>query len=85
MEGAAAGVVDERKRVVKVKEENSSNGVELHLGLDASHSAPPQMNHVITEAQRRELHHQVFIFNHLAYKLPPPHHLVQFPNNMSGL
>ncbi|TKY63766.1 Growth-regulating factor 9 [Spatholobus suberectus] len=85
MEGGG-GVVDERKRVVMVKEEkeNSSSTVELRLGVDA-HSAPqPQeVNHVITEAQRRELHHQVFIFNHLAYKLPLPHHLVQFPSNMS--
>ncbi|KAG4403570.1 hypothetical protein GLYMA_01G144900v4 [Glycine max] len=79
-------VVDERKRVVVVKEEKentSSYSVELHLGVDASHSAPQEINHVITEAQRRELHHQVFIFNHLAYNLPPPYHLVQFPSNMS--
>ncbi|KAG5042047.1 hypothetical protein JHK87_005962 [Glycine soja] len=79
-------VVDERKRVVMVKEENSTsspNSVELHLGFDASHSTPQEINHVITEAQRRELHHQVFIFNHLAYNLPPPYHLVQFPSNMS--
>nr|ACU14698.1 unknown [Glycine max] len=69
-----------------VKEENSTsspNSVELHLGFDASHSTPQEINHVITEAQRRELHHQVFIFNHLAYNLPPPYHLVQFPSNMS--
>lgn len=73
-------------KVEKEKEkEDSYNSVELHLGVDASHSAPPEINHVITEAQRRELHHQVFIFNHLAYKLPPPHHRVQFPSNMSGL
>ncbi|XP_047148005.1 growth-regulating factor 9-like [Vigna umbellata] len=69
--------------MVKEEKENSFNSVELHLGVDASHSAPPEINHVITEAQRRELHHQVFIFNHLAYKLPPPHHRVQFPSNMS--
>ncbi|QCE02901.1 Growth-regulating factor [Vigna unguiculata] len=87
--GAAGGVDVERRRVFMVKEEKekekeySSNSVELHLGVDASHSAPPEINHVITEAQRRELHHQVFIFNHLAYKLPPPHHRVQFPSNMS--
>lgn len=85
MEGGGGSVVDERKRVVMVKKEkeNSSNSVELHLGVDASHSAPSEINHVITEAQRRELHHQVFIFNHLAYKLPPPQHLVEFPSNMS--
>ncbi|CAJ1949876.1 unnamed protein product [Sphenostylis stenocarpa] len=81
--------VGEGKRVVMLMEEkekekeNSSNRVKLHLGVDASHSATPETNHVITEAQRRELHHQVFIFNHLAYKLPPPHHLMQFPSNMS--
>lgn len=78
----------ERERVVMVKEEkeNSFSSVELHLGVDASHSASePQeiTNHVITEDQRRELHHQVYIFNHLAYNLAPPYHLVQFPSNMS--
>ncbi|XP_020203332.1 growth-regulating factor 9 isoform X2 [Cajanus cajan] len=76
------GVVHQRKRVVMVKEEKENSccsTVGLLLGVDA-HSAPqPQ---VITEAQRRELHHQVFIFNHLAYKPSPPHHLVQFPSNM---
>ncbi|KAK7390095.1 hypothetical protein VNO78_25394 [Psophocarpus tetragonolobus] len=86
MEGG--GVVDERKRVFMVKEEKenySSNCVELHLGVDASasHSAPQEINHVITEAQMRELQHQVFIFNHLAHKLLPPSHLLQFPSNMS--
>ncbi|AET02157.1 growth-regulating factor 4 [Medicago truncatula] len=38
---------------------------------------------LITEAQRRELDHQVFIFNHFAYNLPLPYYLLQFPSNMS--
>lgn len=41
---------------------------------------------LFTEAQRRELDHQVLIFNHFAYNLPLPphthHHLLQFPSNM---
>ncbi|XP_027336580.1 growth-regulating factor 9-like isoform X2 [Abrus precatorius] len=86
MEGGV--VVDEGKRVVLVNEEkeNSSSSVELHLGV-AAHSAPQPINHVmITETQRLELDHQVFIFNHLVSNLPLPqshHHLVQFPTNMS--
>ncbi|KAL2337435.1 hypothetical protein Fmac_011881 [Flemingia macrophylla] len=80
MEGG--DVVDQRKMVAMVKEEKENSccfSVEHLLGVDA-HS-PPQPQ-VITEAQRRELHHQVFIFNQLAYKLSPPHHLMQFPTNM---
>jgi len=42
-------------------------------------------NPLITEAQRRELGHQVFIFNHFAYNLPLPYYLLQFPSKMSGL
>jgi hypothetical protein len=42
-------------------------------------------NPLITQVQRRELDHQVFIFNHFAYNLPLPYYLLQFPSNMSGL
>ncbi|XP_045806105.1 growth-regulating factor 9-like [Trifolium pratense] len=38
---------------------------------------------LITQVQRRELDHQVFIFNHFAYNLPLPYYLLQFPSNMS--
>lgn len=44
-----------------------------------------ERNPLITEAQRRELDHQVFIFNHFAYNIPLPHYLLQFPTLVSGL
>ncbi|CAK8560977.1 unnamed protein product [Lathyrus sativus] len=42
-----------------------------------------ERNPLITEAQRRELDHQVFIFNHFAYNIPLPHYLLQFPTLVS--
>jgi hypothetical protein len=42
-------------------------------------------NPLITQVQKRELDHQVFIFNHFAYNIPLPYYLLQFPSNMSGL
>jgi hypothetical protein len=42
-------------------------------------------NPLITQVQRRELDHQVFIFNHFGYNIPLPYYLLQFPSNMSGL
>ncbi|KAK7294222.1 hypothetical protein RJT34_17109 [Clitoria ternatea] len=91
MEGGDGVVVgdEEGKRVVSVKQkkDKSCSPVQLHLGVAASHYTLQQLqaiNHVITEAQRRELRHQVFIFNHLPYNLSlPHHHLVQFPDTMS--
>ncbi|XP_061347831.1 growth-regulating factor 9-like isoform X2 [Gastrolobium bilobum] len=73
---------EEKKRVVMVKEEKNSSPVELDIGV-AAISACPNKCCLFTEAQKRELDHQVLIFNHFAYNLPLPHHLVQFPTNMS--
>ncbi|KAI5421384.1 hypothetical protein KIW84_044993 [Lathyrus oleraceus] len=42
-----------------------------------------ERNPLITEAQRRELDHQVFIFYHFAYNIPLPHYLLQFPTVVS--
>ncbi|XP_057433905.1 growth-regulating factor 7-like [Lotus japonicus] len=76
------GVVDEGNTVIMDKGQKSSSIVELDLRVGA-YSTPQQeaINPVIsgpfTETQRRELHHQVKIFNHFANNLPLPPHVVQ--------
>lgn len=85
------GVVDEGNTVIMDKGQKSSSIVELDLRVGA-YSTPQQeaKNPVIsgpfTETQRRELHHQVFIFNHFANNLPLPPHIVQcFGKNINFL
>lgn len=104
---------DEEKRVILLKEENSSSCIELDLGVGAYTASQPEEATIsplvkaryhkwclFTEAQRRELDHQVLIFNHFACNFPLHHHLVphsafaaatldpafykQFPTYMSG-
>ncbi|XP_057455317.1 growth-regulating factor 9-like isoform X2 [Lotus japonicus] len=80
------GVVDEGKKGVVVKGENSSSSVEHDLGVSACSAVNTERHQkccLFSDFQRRELDHQVFIFNRFASNLPLPHHMLQFPSHMS--
>lgn len=76
MENGEVG--EEGKRVVVVVKEEEENPLKI---TTCHHNKCC----LFTEAQRRELDYQVFIFNHFAYNLPISHCRFQFPTNMSGL
>ncbi|XP_004510935.1 growth-regulating factor 9 [Cicer arietinum] len=74
MENGEVG--EEGKRVVVVVKEEEENPLKI---TTCHHNKCC----LFTEAQRRELDYQVFIFNHFAYNLPISHCRFQFPTNMS--
>ncbi|KAF7825986.1 growth-regulating factor 9-like isoform X1 [Senna tora] len=74
--------IEEKRGMVK---EQDDAGIKLGLGVGfysaeaislAISRAEKNQNPLFTEAQRRELEHQAFIFRHFVYKLPVPHKLV---------